>query len=282
MIYYHTDVFSAKSLSGNGLTVILHEDEPNTQQMQAIAREFKQFETIFLKQVGEKYFRAKIFTVEEELDFAGHPILGAAATIHEQLYGMESSTTIVLELNKKSLEVETIKRDGHFNVKMNQGVPTFLGTVEGEKRRVFLQALNLTKDNLHPSLPMEVISTGLPYLIVPLATGLEQSKICVENFEALLAEVNAKFVYVFDISKMEGRTWDNFGVVEDVATGSAAGPMGAYLLKRKICKAGKKIVINQGGFVGRPSKIEVYHNQSTGEISVAGDVKIIAKGELFI
>jgi PhzF family phenazine biosynthesis protein len=129
---------------------------------------------------------------------------------------------------------------------------------------------------------MEVVSTGLPYLIVPLASGLEKAKIRVKNFEILLAEVNAKFVYVFDVAKMEGRTWDNFGIVEDVATGSAAGPMGAYLLKRDMCKEDEKIEINQGGFVGRPSIIEVYTNQYTGEISVAGDVKIVAKGELFI
>ncbi|TCZ67749.1 PhzF family phenazine biosynthesis protein, partial [Paenibacillus albiflavus] len=85
MIYYHADVFSSKSLSGNGLTVIFHEEDMDTQYMQRIAEEFKQFETIFLRQIGEKHFRARIFTVEEELDFAGHPILGAVSIIHEEL-----------------------------------------------------------------------------------------------------------------------------------------------------------------------------------------------------
>ena len=282
MIYYHVDVFSEKSLSGNGLTVIFHDVDMAAQYMQRIAQEFKQFETIFLKQVGDKRFRARIFTVDEELDFAGHPILGAVAAIHELFYAEESSIKTVIELNKKTLRSESIKHDGHYKATMNQGVPTFLGTVEGEKRTILLQSLNLTTDNLHPTLPMEVVSTGLPYLIVPLASGLELAKISVKNLEELLSKENAKFIYVFDVNKMEGRTWDNFGVIEDVATGSAAGPTGAYLIKRNICKAVDKIEINQGAFVGRPSKMAVIYDQSTEEIKVSGDVTIVAKGELFI
>ncbi|MEA4932783.1 MAG: PhzF family phenazine biosynthesis protein [Lawsonibacter sp.] len=282
MIYYHTDVFSAKILSGNGLTVIYHEDVMDIQSMQKIAQEFKQVETIFLMQIGEKRFRARIFTVEEELDFAGHPILGAMATVHEKLYAGENSLTAVFELNRKTLQLETIKIDDYFRATMNQGIPEFLGTVEGEKGTIILQALNLTTDNLHPTLPMEVISTGLSYLIVPLSSGLAQARISVNNFEELLSEVNAKFVYVFDVAKMEGRTWDNLGAVEDVATGSAAGPTGAYLFKRGVYKATETIEINQGGFVKRPSKITVFSDPSTGEMKVSGDVKIVAKGQLYM
>ncbi|HKM35948.1 MAG TPA: PhzF family phenazine biosynthesis protein [Lachnospiraceae bacterium] len=282
MFYYHADVFSARSLSGNGLTIIFHEEEMDTQYMQRIAEEFKRFETIFLRQIGEKHFRARIFTVEEELDFAGHPILGAVSTIHEKLYSEERSITVVFDLNNKRLLAESIKKDDYFQAIMNQGIPEFLGSIGGEFRNIFLQALNLTAENLHPEFPMEVVSTGLPYLIVPLTSGLEQAKISFRNFEEQLNKVQAKFVYVFDIDRMEGRTWDNYGAVEDVATGSAAGPTGAYLYKWNICNATEDIIINQGGFVGRPSKIKVFTDKSTGEIKVAGDVKIIAKGSLLI
>lgn len=282
MIYYHADVFSSKSLSGNGLTVIFHEEEMDTQYMQRIAQEFKQFETIFLRQIGEKHFRARIFTVEEELDFAGHPILGAVSTIHEKLYSEESSITVTFDLNNKVLQSESIKKDGNFQAIMNQGIPEFIGTVGDEYKDMFLQALNLTAKNLHPRFPMEVVSTGLPYLIVPLSSGLGQAKISVGNFEEQLNKVQAKFVYVFDIDRMEGRTWDNFGAVEDVATGSAAGPTGAYLYKWNVCNATEDIMINQGGFVGRPSKINVFRDKSTGELKVAGDVKIVAKGSLLL
>ena len=282
MTYFHADVFSSKSLTGNGLTVIFHEDAIDTEHMQRIAQEFKQFETIFLKPIGTKHFRARIFTVEEELDFAGHPILGAVATAHEYLYSAERDITAVFELNKKTLQSESIKKGTHYETTMNQGIPDFLGTVEKERRAILLQALNLTPENLYPTLPIEVVSTGLPYLIVPLASGLEQAKISVTNFEMLLSKVNAKFVYVFDVSKMEGRTWDNLGMVEDVATGSAAGPVGAYLFKRGICKTIEKISINQGRFVGRPSKLTVFADQTTDEIKVSGDVKIVVKGHFLV
>jgi predicted PhzF superfamily epimerase YddE/YHI9 len=95
-----------------------------------------------------------------------------------------------------------------------------------------------------------------------------------------LNAVNAKFVYVFDINRMEGRTWDNRGMIEDVATGSAAGPVWAYLNKWNICKKTESIIISQGGFVGRPSKIKVYSNPVSGEIYVSGDVRIIAEGKI--
>lgn len=282
MIYYHADVFSSKSLSGNGLTVIFHEEDLDAHYMQRVAREFRQFETVFLQQVGEKRFRTRIFTVEEELDFAGHPILGAVATVHEKRYPEEKSIKADFILNKKTLQSETIKEDGYYKATMNQGIPEFLGTVEGEEKTIFLQALNLTDENLHPALPLEVVSTGLPYLIVPLTSGLGQAKIGVRNFEALLGKVNAKFVYVFDVAKMEGRTWDNAGAVEDVATGSAAGPTGAYLLKRHICQATEKMEISQGGYLGRPSRITVFADPSTEEIKVAGDVAMVARGQLFL
>lgn len=282
MIYYHVDVFSSKTLSGNGLTVIFHEEDMNVQYMQAIAQEFKQFETIFLRQTGEKCFRARIFTVEEELDFAGHPILGAMAVIHEKLYTDERSIAAVFELNNKTLQAESIKMQGYFQATMNQGAPEFLGIVKDELVNIILQALNLTIDHLHPTLPMEVVSTGLPYLIVPLSSGLERAKIRVNDFEEQLSRINAKFVYVFDVTRMEGRTWDNLGKTEDVATGSAAGPTGAYLSKWEICKVTETIILNQGSFVGRPSKIKVYVDHATREINVAGDVRIIAKGTLFL
>lgn len=282
MIYYHVDVFSSKSLSGNGLTVVFHDENIETQYMQAIAKEFKQFETIFLRRTGEKHFLARIFTVEEELDFAGHPILGAMATIHNELYPEESKLTVTFELTNKSLQAESMKKDGYFQITMNQGLPKFLGTVEGKLKDVFLQSLNLTSDDLYDTLPMEVVSTGLPYLIIPLASGLEKAKIRVKNLEEQLSKIHAKFVYVFDVERMEGRTWDNLGSVEDVATGSAAGPTGAYLIKWNLCKQTETLILNQGHFVGRPSKISVIMDQVTGEIKVSGDVRIIAKGQLFL
>lgn len=282
MEFYHADVFTSRVLSGNGLTVVFHEEELKAQYMQKIAQEFKQFETIFLKKTGEKTFRARIFTVEEELDFAGHPILGAVASMHDKLYAEESNIAVEIKLNKKMLHATSKKQGDHYEATMDQGIPVFMGNVDEKLQNTYLKALNLTKENLHPKLPMAVVSTGLPYLIVPLTSGLDKAKISACNFEQLLNKVQAKFVYVFDVERMEGRTWDNAGAVEDVATGSAAGPTGAYLCKQHSLKAGQEIVIHQGSFLGRPSEIKVYMDPETDGIKVAGDVKILAKGELFL
>ena len=279
--YYHVDVFSSRPLSGNGLTVVFHEEELEAQFMLKLAQEFKQFETIFLRQTAEKCFRARIFTVEEELDFAGHPVLGAASTIHEKFYPQEAAVTVPFTLNRKIVETVSGKMQDYYQATMNQGIPKYLGTVNKEPRNVILRALNLDESNLFNPLPMEVISTGLSYLIIPLASGLAQAKILINDLKAQLNKVNAKFVYIVDIAKMEGRTWDNLGAVEDVATGSAAGPVGAYLYKHKICDPAEPILLNQGRFVGRPSKITVCAHQTSGEIYVAGDVKIIVKGEIY-
>lgn len=213
---------------------------------------------------------------------AGHPILGAGSAIHEKLYSEENSITILFELNNRTLQSKSLKTENHYQAVMNQGVPEFMGAVEGKRKIPYIQALNLTAENLHPAFPMEVVSTGLPYLIVPLVSGLEQAGISIDDFELQLNNCNAKFVYVFDVNRMEGRTWDNLGAVEDVATGSAAGPIGAYLYKWNVCNSAESIMINQGGFVGRPSKIKVFADQNSGEISVTGDVKIIVKGTLLL
>ena len=104
---------------------------------------------------------------------------------------------------------------------------------------------------------MQVVSTGLPYLIVPVSSGLDRARIAVGDFEERLANVGAKFVYVFDPDRREGRSWDNAGTVEDVATGSAAGPAAAFLIAHGLAGAAEKIVISQGRFLGRPSVIAV-------------------------
>lgn len=279
MEFYHVDVFSSEKLLGNGLTVIFYEEEIKDEKMLKIAQEFKQFETIFLKRICENKFRARIFTVEEELDFAGHPILGAAATIHEKLFKDEEGKIIIFELNKKVVTTKSIKRDGCYEAEMNQGKPEFIGEISNKEYIEALEALNLTEENLYKDLPLEIISTGLAYLLVPLASGIEKAKIIRKDFQDILEKMGAKFVYLFDIVNMEGRTWDNQGLVEDVATGSAAGPMGAYLYKNKIVKSKEAIIINQGRFVNRPSEIRVSMKEGTNEIIVAGEVSIVAKGE---
>lgn len=278
MEYFHVDVFSNEILSGNGLTVVFCNEELEDDLMLKLTQEFKQFETIFVRRIVDCIFSARIFTVNEELDFAGHPILGAAATIHSHIFGNEEDIAITFQLNQKTIIVNSKKSAEYYEVQMNQGKAEFLCEVSKEKRNEYVHALNLSEENLSEEFPMEVVSTGLPYLLVPITSGIENTKILISNFEEMLREVGAKFAYIFDVNTIEGRTWDNQGNVEDVATGSAAGPLGAYLYKHNMFNVGHEIIINQGRFVGRPSKIRVSMNNSEKEILVSGAVAILAKG----
>lgn len=146
-----------------------------------------------------------------------------------------------------------------------------------------MQALNLSIADLDEHLPLEVISTGLSYLIVPIKTNIENAKIIKANLGDLLAGVGADFVYIYDIISSVGRTWDNTGLVEDAATGSAVGPLGAYLIKYGLANIDEIIIINQGQYLKRPSKLYVKALGTIKDIhgiEVSGDVCIIGEGKI--
>jgi len=136
---------------------------------------------------------------------------------------------------------------------MDQGVCNFGATLSPQESVTFLEALNLGRDHLLDKFPLQIASTGLPYLLVPINKDLDAARIIKPEFEKQLARFGAKFVYVLDLNRKEGRTWDNDGRVEDIATGSAVGPAGAYLVAHGLVSSAQKIEISQGRFVGRPS-----------------------------
>jgi predicted PhzF superfamily epimerase YddE/YHI9 len=119
---------------------------------------------------------------------------------------------------------------------------------------------------------------------------LERAAIVQPGFEALLATIGAKFVYVLHVTTREGRTWDNDGRVEDVATGSAAGPAAAYLVRHGLASPNEEITLHQGRFLGRPSELRVRVEGAAGDagdagdageiaaVYVTGDVRMVARG----
>lgn len=268
------DVFAKDKLSGNGLTIFYDFDELSSENMQLLTQEMRQFESIFVVK-GENGFNARIFTVEEELDFAGHPLIGLAAHLHEE-YGQDDTHTWHVKLNTKTVKLKTNKLDYYFEAAMEQGKPEFIKTLSTTDSQVFLDVFNIEQVS---NLPLEVISTGLPYLIIPISGGIEQVKIDINNLESLLAKHKAKFAYILDVNTFEGRTWDNFGKVEDIATGSAAGPAGAFLCKHNKVNIQESFVIKQGRFLGRPSEIKVCIDGDKNEFSnvyVSGQVCKVA------
>jgi trans-2,3-dihydro-3-hydroxyanthranilate isomerase len=286
MKYYHVDVFSDKKFSGNGLTVFPDAENLDKNFMQLITQEMRQFESIFFYKVNANIFRAFIFTTEEELDFAGHPLIGAAAVLHSINSPQKDTNIWTFKLNHKSVDVTTELKNGFISARMNQGVPNFGKRLLSSERDKFLEYLNLDKGDIFEDFTFQVISTGLPYLILPIQeNALSKIRVTITDLEDKLSNIGAKFFYVLDVKNRQGRTWDNLGLVEDIATGSSAGPVGAYLVENGIEDYNSEIVLKQGDFLNRPSKLKVIvtkANEAFGDIYVEGDVCKIAEGELQI
>lgn len=282
--YRHVDVFAEQRFSGNGLTVFPLSGDLTTDQMQAITIEMRQFETIFLRpDPDRRRAEARVFTMEEELPFAGHPALGAACVLHERFCpgDVESTWTLGFPAGENTLEVE--RQDAGYQVIMDQGTPEFGPPLAPGEITEIIDALSLSVEDVDPDCPPQVVSTGLPYLIVPLRQNIERSRIGGADLENLLAGVGADFVYVLDTAHREGRTWDNAGLVEDIATGSAAGPAAAFLVANQLASPGDWFEIHQGRFVGRPSIIRVRATSTNGQIDqieIMGSVITIARGTL--
>lgn len=284
LAYRHVDVFTQRPLSGNGLTVFFAADGLPDALLLGITQEMRQFESIFLGAPdGAGRVAARIFTMEEELAFAGHPVLGAACALHERHAPDAPTATWTFRLAAGDIPVTTARTGAGYSATMEQPAPTFGAVLAGEALTPVLAALSLRADDRAPGLPAMVVSTGLPYLIVPLRAGLDRARIVGPGFADLLAGAGAQFVYVLDVGAREGRTWDNDGRVEDVATGSAAGPSAAYLVRHGLALPEEDIVLAQGRFVGRPSRI-VARVRGTAErmtaVAVSGDVRMVAAGHL--
>ena len=280
--FWLVDVFARESLSGNGLSIFMLDEELPTHAMQCITQEMRQFETIFLRRIDQSSrFNTRIFTMEEELPFAGHPVIGAAALLHSELYSTEDVALLEFVMQDRSINAVSHRLGSSYVAEMDQGIAIVEPPIPTAKNEAFLKALNLSITDLAAGLPLQVVSTGLPYLIVPIRSNLEHAQIIVQDFEAMLATVGAKFVYVFQVDSLEGRTWDNDGRVEDIATGSAAGPAAAYLVTHKRASSDESLVLTQGKFLNRPSELFASVRCSTEmSVTIKGQVCFVGNGTL--
>lgn len=281
--YFHVDVFAEKPYSGNGLAVFMHCEHWSADFMQTLTQEMQQFESIFLSQIQtEKSYRAhaRIFTVEEELPFAGHPILGATAILHRTHAKDQMHCAWTITVNEREIAVMSEHHGDHFVCQMNQGKANLQSPLKHADVNAILQKLGLQQSDLISELAPQVISTGLDYLILPIhSSAIDKVVFHGKDLEQELAKVKAKFVFIFDVQGREIRTWDNAGKVEDIATGSAAGPAAAYLYAHGLAASGQVVHIQQGRFRNRPSILTVAQN-ADAEILVSGKVWGISSGRL--
>ncbi|SUV09208.1 MULTISPECIES: PhzF family phenazine biosynthesis protein [Priestia] len=285
--YSIVDVFAQRKYTGNQLAVFKDAGSLSDKEMQQMAKEINFSETTFITsaspQKGE--YDVRIFTPTEEVPFAGHPTLGTAYVIREEL---EEKDTEELTLHYKAGPTPVTYDEQKDVLWMTQGQPTF-GKVLDKKQ--VADVLNLDEAYIDMRFPVQEVSTGLPVILVPL-TSLEAAKeinVDKEKYFKLIENTEAKAIMVFspetyhEDHHVNARDFaDYYGVPEDAATGSANGCLAAYLVKYGYFnQQAIDICVEQGYEIGRPSLLYVKasYDGEIFHIKVGGKVEMIARGE---
>jgi len=262
--YFTLDVFTTSRFEGNSLAVFTDGDGLSDDQMQIIAREMNYAETVFVQKPTDDraLARLRIFTTQQELKLAGHPVVGTWFLLAELgvVPAQEGGVHIMQQTGAGILPVEIRFKDGRPNrVTMTQTEAVFKPAKI--KRAALAKSLGLSLKDLDSRLEPECVSTGIFNLMVPLKNRAALSKIemNIGELRRLLGK-NATMAYCFAHStgdKAFTRGMLPWELYEDPATGSAAGSLGAYLVKHGKLAPGHTLSVSQGVEMGRPSHIEV-------------------------
>lgn len=289
--FYILDVFAEQEFAGNQLAVVREAHDLSTDEMQSIAREMHFSETTFVLTGDEKNggYDVRIFTPGTELPFAGHPTLGTAYLIRREIVRAPVAT---IKLNLKVGQIPvTFGRDpqGDEVLWMRQIPPSFGLTCDLE---IMANSLRLAPEDLEARFPSQVVSTGIPFLIVPVKTlsAIRRTKPDWDKFVELTGGKFPRAVLVFAPETYSGENQlnvrvfvDEVGVPEDPATGSGNGCLAGYLVKhRYFGKPSIEIRVEQGHEIHRPSLLMLKareHNRNI-EVDVGGKVIFVARGEL--
>jgi trans-2,3-dihydro-3-hydroxyanthranilate isomerase len=280
--FHLVDVFAPATYSGNPLPVVMHNRELDGAQMLRIAREFRQFETVFLaplEQTGQ--WEARVFDLVEELAFAGHPLLGAAAVLHSR-GDVEDAAVVTLMVGSRPIQVVVDRFGGERVAWLDAGVASH-GPLVTEGLDTLARAFGLEMSALHKHMPVQTISTGLRYLIMPVESRALASAAIARDLTPLLKSHGADYAVLVDPRALEIRHWSNDGRMEDFATGSAASVVAAYLARHAPHTLGEPILLSQGRYAGRISQLftRVRPGSAAQEhIHVGGTVRSIGDGYL--
>jgi trans-2,3-dihydro-3-hydroxyanthranilate isomerase len=272
------DVFAPSPLSGNQLCVVPEPLDLDHATMQALAKEIGFSETTFVTEAGGDRYAMRIFTPDAELPFAGHPTLGTAFVLVSE--GRVSSPgTQSTAAGEVPIEVDVAT-----NFAWMTQLPVEFGRVF-EDRGLIARAIGLEPDDLGSDLPVQTVTTGLLWTIVPVrdAERLSRAQRDGRALEQAVAASGDEGLYLFAVTD-EGATARMFdaghGIGEDPATGSAAGPLGAYLAEHGLAGMPGSIVVRQGERVGRPSELHVEVRDEGGRwrVRVGGGVHVVGSG----
>jgi trans-2,3-dihydro-3-hydroxyanthranilate isomerase len=282
------DVFTSRALEGNPLAVFPDGRSLNDDEMQAIAKEMNLSETTFIlprdaATEKERGIRARIFTVQEELPFAGHPTLGTAFALR----GKTGAAEIRLELNVGTIPVRFEDKPGQPSFgEMRQNDPVF-GQIHDAKK--IAEVTGIPVSDIDADLPVQTVSTGVPFTILPLR-GLEEIRrlqINQARASEYLTTSGGKFFFcvtrqtVDPEARLHARMLFYNG--EDPATGSASGCAAAWMVEHGIAQPEERVLIEQGVEMKRPSRIFVRAsrgNDRVVNVRVGGNVVEVLRGEL--
>lgn len=287
--FYIVDVFAEEKYAGNQLAVIQNAKGLSDLEMQKIAKEMNYSETTFILDSGKDgSYDVRIFTPEEELPFAGHPTLGTAYVIRQEII-QKPVDSILLNYQVGKIPVNFVADPSGEVLWMKQLPPTFGRVFQADSAA---KLLNLDPADLDPRFVIQEVSTGLPVVIVPLKSlaAVRKSRTNQDKLLEFVKGADAKAILVFSsetyspLNDLNVRVFvDCCGIPEDPATGSANGCLAGYL--SKYCYFGSDRVdvrVEQGYEIGRPSLLYLRAGNVDGkiEVSVGGRVVMIAKGAI--
>ncbi|MHA1944517.1 MAG: PhzF family phenazine biosynthesis protein [Candidatus Hodarchaeales archaeon] len=296
--FVQTSVFTDDrfKFSGNQLATFwkLQDKDLSKEEMQGIAREMNFSETTFVlpTQMEECAKKVRIFTPGAEIPFAGHPTLGTAYVLKKKGLVEETAPSVNLELGIGPIKAEYIQDN---MICMYQPKPTIIGEYKDKQRMG--QILNISSDGIDPNFPMSFVSTGFPFLIVPI-TNLSTLKSVNINTNVLINTLknfpSQKIVVLCTETHHKNSSLHirmfapSIGVLEDPATGSAAGPIGAYTESFSVLddhSKGELLTLEQGYEINRPSKLLVkcqYDSMGINSVHVSGQVKTVVEGIFYL
>jgi len=289
--FYILDVFAEEKYAGNQLAVVRNAEALSDGQMQKIAKEMNYSETTFIlsEEPRNGGYDVRIFTPTAEVPFAGHPTLGTAYVIQHEIM-KEPAETVILNLKVGQIPVTSGPGGKERDILwMKQNEPTFGSTIEPQP---VAKVLGLDVSEIDDRFIVQEVSTGLPFIIVPLKDldAVKRAKVNKDECFKLIENTQAKMILVFcpetynQGNDLNVRVFcDYYGIPEDPATGSGNGCLAGYLAKHRYFGKDKiDIRVEQGYEISRPSLLYLRAENKKGKIdvSVGGKVVMVAKGQL--
>lgn len=284
------DVFAEKKYAGNQLAVFRDAGDLSDEEMQLFTKEMNYSETTFI--ISDKKrksgYDVRIFTPAEEIPFAGHPTLGTAFVIQQEII-RKPIEKVILNLRIGQIPVALSFSKGEVDdLWMEQKQPEFGPELD---KAIIAKALSIEETDIHDKFPVQEVSTGLPFMIVPLKTleAVKKARINRDVFFGLIADTEAKAPLIFcpetynPKNDLNCRVFvDYYDIPEDPATGSANGCLAGYLVRHRYFGENRiNVRVEQGYEIGRPSLLylKAEENADAIDVFVGGKVFNIAKGE---